>query len=111
MAKNLIYKPRCSSCPYYGVHRELAAKTVKGVFLPSGCRYCSGGKKIRVFKRSDPKVYIPSWCPRHKSPAEIRVYCLKDINAWYLNSLLSGIIIAVLRLGTSMRFGTSASQN
>lgn len=87
MAKNLIYKPRCSSCPYYGVHRELAAKTVKGVFLPSGCRYCSGGKKIRVFKRSDPKVYIPSWCPRHKSPAEIRVYCLKDINAWYLNSL------------------------
>ena len=78
MAKTLFHKPRCSICPYYGVHNESVPKKVEGAFLRVGCRYCSGGKRIRVFKRSDPKVYIPSWCPRHKVPAEMRVYCYKN---------------------------------
>ena len=87
MAKISIHKPRCSSCPYYGIHSEPVPKKVKGAFLQVGCRYCSCGKKIRVFKSSDPKVYPPSWCPRRKEPAEVRIYCYKDINAWYLNLL------------------------
>ena len=87
MAQSLIYKPRCSTCPYYGVHSEPVPRKVKGAFLQAGCRYCSGGKKIRVFKSSDPKAYIPSWCPRRKAPAEMRVYCYKDTNAWYMNFL------------------------
>lgn len=87
MAKISIHKPRCAACPYYGVHSESVPRKVKGAFLRVGCRYCSGGKKIRVFKRSDPKVYIPSWCPRRKKPAEIRIYCYKDVNAWYINFL------------------------
>ena len=87
MAKISIHKPRCLSCEYYGVHNESVPKKVAGAFLRVGCRYCSGGKKIRVFKRSDPKVYIPSWCPRRKEPAEMRIYCYKDANAWYLNFL------------------------
>lgn len=87
MAKKLIHKPRCSSCPYYGIYSGSAAKKMGGVFLQAGCRYCSGGKKIRKFRLSDPKVYIPSWCPRHKIPAEMRVYCYKDTNTWYINFL------------------------
>ena len=87
MAKPLIHKPRCSNCEYYGVHSESAPKKVAGAFLRVGCRYCSGGKRVRVFKPSDPKVYIPSWCPRHKAPAEMRVYCYKDTDAWYINFL------------------------
>ena len=87
MAKNLFHKPRCSSCEYYGVHNESVPKKVAGAFLRVGCRYCSGGKRIRVFKRSDPKVYIPSWCPRRKESAELRVYCYKDTDAWFLSFL------------------------
>lgn len=87
MAKTLFHKPRCSSCEYYGVHNESVPKKVAGAFLRVGCRYCSGGKRIRVFKRSDPKVYIPSWCPRRKEPAELRVYCYKDTDAWFLSFL------------------------
>ena len=41
-----------------------------------------------MFKSSDPKVYVPSWCPRRKEPAELRVYCYKDTNSWYLRQLL-----------------------
>ena len=88
MVKISIHKPRCATCPYYEIHSEPVPRKVRGAFLQVGCRYCSGGKKIRVFKRSDPKVYVPSWCPRRKEPAEMRIYCYKDTNAWFLNFLL-----------------------
>lgn len=87
MVKISIHKPRCATCPYYEIHSEPVPRKVKGAFLQVGSRYCFGGKKIRVFKRSDPKVYVPSWCPRRKVPAEMRIYCYKDANAWYLNFL------------------------
>lgn len=88
MADVPIRKPRCANCPHYGYHEGPVAQKIKGAFLRVGSRYCSGGKRIRVFKPSDPKVYVPSWCPRRKSPAELRVYCYKDTNAWYLRYLL-----------------------
>lgn len=56
--------------------------------MRAGSRYCSSGKRVRVFKSSDPKVYVPSWCPRRKFPTELRVYCYKDNNTWYLRQLL-----------------------
>lgn len=84
-----IYKPRCDNCPYYGRHTESVPRKVQGAFLKVGSRYCTGGKRIKVFKPRDPKVYVPAWCPRRKSPAELRVYCFKDNNAWFLNYLLN----------------------
>ena len=87
MADTPIRKPHCATCPYYGHNDGPVAQKVKGAFLRVGSRYCSGGKRIRVFKPSDPKVYVPSWCPRRKSPAELRVYCYKDDNTWYLRRL------------------------
>ena len=88
MASMPIRKPQCANCPHYGYHSGPVAQKVKGAFLRVGSRYCSGGKRIRVFKSSDPKVYVPSWCPCRKSPAELRVYCYKDTNSWYLRHLL-----------------------
>lgn len=88
MADTPIHKPRCANCPYCDYHNGPVAQKIKGAFLRVGSRYCSDGKRIRVFKSSDPKVYVPSWCPRRKSPAELRVYCYKDSNAWYLRQLL-----------------------
>lgn len=87
MANTPIRKPHCATCPYYGRNDGPVAQKVKGAFLRVGSRYCSDGKRIRVFKPSDPKVYVPSWCPRRKSPAELRVYCYKDTNTWYLRQL------------------------
>lgn len=59
-------------------------RKVPGAFLGFGTAYCKAGKKIRAFKRKDPKVYPPSWCPKLKAPAEYRVYAYKDTNTWYL---------------------------
>ena len=88
MATVPIYKPRCGNCPYYGRHNEAVPRKVQGAFLKVGSRYCTGGKRIKVFKPRDPKVYVPTWCPRRKFPLELRVYWFKDSNAWFLHYLL-----------------------
>lgn len=88
MTKMPIRKPRCQDCPHYGVQSGPYAQKVKGAYLQVGSRYCSGGKRIKVFKPRDPKTQIPTWCPRRKSPAELRIYCYKDSNTWYLHHLM-----------------------
>lgn len=87
MANNPIRKPLCSGCPFRGQNDGLVAKVIKGVYIKPGCRYCSAGKRIKVFKAADPKKFVPSWCPRRKTPAELRVYCYKDIMTCHLNYL------------------------
>ena len=42
----------------------------------------------RMFKKKDPKIYPPNWCPKLKKPCEFRVYDFKDANTWYLHTLL-----------------------
>lgn len=88
MIERKIYKPRCSDCEFHMCYSETIPKKVKGAFLKYGCRYCTGGKRIREFKRSDPKVYVPSWCPRIKQPAVLRIYCFKDENVRFLQLML-----------------------
>ena len=39
-----------------------------------GGRICAGGKKPRRFRSGDPKRKPPDWCPRRKTPRELRVY-------------------------------------
>lgn len=85
-----VKRAKCTDCEHLAYNNSLNARICNGVFLPVGCRYCTGGKRIRVFKPSDPKTFIPQWCPRHKSPPEIRVYCYKDTDAWYICQLLRG---------------------
>lgn len=88
MKAEKVLRFRCKTCPYRATYLERTPKKVPGAFLEFGTEYCKGGKKIRVFKRSDPKVYPPSWCPKQKVPAEYRVYAYKDMNTWYLHRLL-----------------------
>ena len=88
MIERKVHKPRCSDCPFLMRYSDSVPQKVKGVFLKYGYRYCTGGKRIREFKPRDPKVYIPSWCPRKKAPAELRIYCYKDDKAQFLQFLL-----------------------
>ena len=57
-----------------------AAKTVHW-----GECFCVAGKRARKFKRSDPKTYVPSWCPRLKAPCELRIYGLKNQREWRMH--------------------------
>ena len=88
MAREKIYRFRCGECPDYFIYEKNDMRKVLGAVLKFGERYCRGGKKIREFKRRDPKVYPPSWCPKLKSPAKYRVYAYKNTVAWYRHRLL-----------------------
>ena len=85
--KTTIHRYRCLDCPHRAIYLGSVPKKVPGAYLSFGTAYCKAGKKIRAFKRKDPKVYPPSWCPKLKEPAEYRVYAFKDTNTWYLRQL------------------------
>lgn len=85
MAREKIRRFCCRDCPDCFTYGEAVPKKVPGAFLKFGGRYCQGGKKMREFKRRDPKVSPPSWCPKLKNPAEYRVYAYKDANAWFMH--------------------------
>jgi len=49
-----------------------------------GERFCTGGKRARRFKRGDPKIHVPAWCPRRKNPCEVRIYGPKSTGDWLM---------------------------
>ena len=71
-------KARCDECPHHLEYREKEAKRKHGTTMRPGCRYCLAGKRARLFKKKDPKVYVPKWCPKRISPPILRVYSQRD---------------------------------
>lgn len=67
-------RPTCAECPNFLWFREKAPRKEHGVTLRPGGRYCLGGKRPRLFRPSDPKVYPAKWCPRKIYPYIFRVY-------------------------------------
>ena len=64
----------CAECPNFLWFREKAPRKERGATLRPGERYCLGGKRPRLFRPSDPKVYPAKWCPRKIFPYIFRVY-------------------------------------
>lgn len=67
-------KARCAECPEYLHYREKEPKRWHGRTMRPGCRYCLAWKRARLFKKKDPKVYLPKWCPKRITPPILRVY-------------------------------------
>lgn len=86
--KYTLRRPSCTGCPHDLYFGEAIPKKQFGVMMHCGEHFCTGGKKARRFKRSDPKIAVPQWCPKRKSPCELRVYALKSIQDWHLHRLL-----------------------
>lgn len=70
----MLRKPNCSDCPHNLQYMESLPIKKKGVTMHLGERFCVAGKRARKFKRSDPRTYVPSWCPMLKTPCELRIY-------------------------------------
>ena len=81
----MLRKPTCSDCPHNLQYMERLPIKKKGVTMHLGERFCVAGKRARKFKRSDPKTYVPSWCPRLKAPCELRIYGLKNQREWRMH--------------------------
>lgn len=89
MVAPTVKKPRCASCPYRFTYTEVLPRREGGINLQPGREYCKGGKRYRQFKKSDPKTYPPTWCPKQKFPCEFRIYTFKDSDASFFHSLIN----------------------
>ena len=81
-------KPVCGGCPHNLHYSDPIPQRAMGVMMHLGERFCIGGKRARRFKRSDPKIHVPNWCPRRKYPCELRVYMFKSTSSWWLHMSL-----------------------
>lgn len=87
---NTIKRPTCAGCPHDLYFGEPIPKRQQGVMMHLGEHYCTGSKRARRFRKSDPKVYAPSWCPKRKDPCELRIYGFKDDQAALMHYLSLG---------------------
>lgn len=83
-----LRKETCYECEKHFRYMESSPAKQMGVTMHMGERFCTGGKRARKFKRNDPKIYVPSWCPKRKLPSELRVYCFKSTVDWMLHERL-----------------------
>lgn len=83
-----LRKETCYECEKHLRYMESNPIKQMGVTMHMGERFCTSGKRARKFKRNDPKVYVPSWCPKRKIPSELRVYCFKSTVDWMLHERL-----------------------
>jgi len=58
--------PTCIGCLHKITHESPIPMKKMGVMMHMGEKFCIGGKRARRFKRSDPKLYAPDWCPSSK---------------------------------------------
>lgn len=87
--KYTLRQPTCTGCPHNLHFGDVFSKKQFGVMMHCGEHYCTGGKRARRFKRSDPKVRVPGWCPKRKNPCELRIYALKSSRDYQMHTLLS----------------------
>lgn len=88
MSRENIPAPVCMNCECYLCYQEHMPKKQNGVTMHLGERFCLGSKRARRFRRSDPKLHVPSWCPKRKSPCVLRVYGFKNRDEAAMHSCL-----------------------
>ena len=79
--KNKILQSTCKDCDKCMTYSEPHPKKCHGVTMRFGERFCLAQKKAQRFKKSDPKIKVPAWCPKRNSPPIVRVYGFKDENS------------------------------
>ena len=75
-----INLPVCSDCADYYYCTEPTKTVLHGKMLTPGCRYCMGMKRPRQFKSRAAIIRVPDWCPRRKTPCEVRIYDFRSTN-------------------------------
>ena len=63
-----LRKETCIGCECDLRYMENIPTKQMGIMMHLGERFCTGGKRTRKFRRSDPKIYVPDWCPKRKKP-------------------------------------------
>lgn len=74
MYKEKVRKFKCYYCSDCKLYAGSETKTIHGRRMKPNTKYCTGGKKIIIFRSDDPKVNVPKWCPKLRVPPTLRIY-------------------------------------
>lgn len=83
--------PACWRCDKYYHYCETVTKYQHGVTMYLGDRFCLAGKRARKFRARDPKQKPPAWCPKRKTPCELRVYRFLDEETRQMQTFFAGL--------------------
>ena len=72
-----VLLPSCSDCSDF-LRCEKYGMEAGGVRLEPGFCYCLSGKRPRRFSSKALRIRVPEWCPKRKSPCELRIYYFKS---------------------------------
>ena len=84
---NSVLLPSCSDCPAF-LRCEKTGLEANGVRLEPGFCYCISGKRPRRFSSKAARIRVPKWCPKRKTPCELRVYGFKNTDEFLMHSFL-----------------------
>ena len=74
MYEEKVRKFKCYYCPDCKLYAGSETKIVHGRRMKPNTKYCTGGKKVIIFRSDDPKVNVPKWCPKRRVPPTLRIY-------------------------------------
>ena len=83
-----LHEPTCLSCPSHLFYTAPTPVKQQGTVMYSGEQFCTGSKRARRFRLRDPKRRVPTWCPKRKTPSELRIYGFKNKESWLLHEQL-----------------------
>ena len=86
--RDRLSPPSCASCEHSYYHEERTSRIMKGVRLQPYEHYCFKCKRPRLFRGKDPKHKVPAWCPKRKTPSELRIYSFRTADDWILHEQL-----------------------
>lgn len=82
-------QPTCHGCSRNYRHRSETPMKDRGVTMYPGGHYCIAGKCAHRFSAKDPVTRVPKWCPKRKSPCELRIYGFINEQARMMHTFLS----------------------
>ena len=66
MYKEKVRKFKCYYCSDCKLYAGSETKTIHSRRMKPNTKYCTGGKKVIIFRSDDPKVNVPKWCPKRR---------------------------------------------
>ncbi len=93
----------CWNCPERYCHAIPVTQKLKGSMMHFGESYCTQLKRARRLKERDLSRRAPEWCPKRKTPNELRIYYYRNPETYMLDNALHQDL-AVTTLPTASRY-------
>ena len=89
MYEEKVRKFKCYYCSDCKLYAGSETKTIHGRRMKPNTKYCTGGKKVIIFRSDDPKVNVPKWCPKRRMPPVLRIYHFRSVEIELGESMLA----------------------